>query len=147
MYPGADEQETHLYVHGTQGHGLHPGHRRPQHGQGCLQLGHASHLLSLFTVDGREEGLALCKQLLAREGAGLTAIIHTQDPHLAERYGLEMPASRILVNTSGSQGCCGISTGLTPSAVLGCGTLGRGSTSDNVTYTHLRNIKRVAYAL
>jgi acetaldehyde dehydrogenase/alcohol dehydrogenase len=30
---------------------------------------------------------------------------------------------------------------------LGCGTLGGGSTSDNVTYTHLRNIKRVAYAV
>ena len=104
-------------------------------------------ILSLFTVDGREEGLALCRRLLDREGAGHTAIVHTQDPRLAERYGLEMPASRILVNTPGSQGCCGISTGLTPSAVLGCGTLGGGSTSDNVTYTHLRNIKRVAYAL
>ena len=104
-------------------------------------------ILSLFTVDGREEGLALCKQILTREGGGHTAIIHTQDPHLAERYGLEMPASRILVNSPGSQGCCGISTGLTPSAVLGCGTLGGGSSSDNVTYTHLRNIKRVAYAL
>jgi hypothetical protein len=103
-------------------------------------------ILSLFTVDGREEGLALCKRLLAREGAGHTAIIHTQDPHLAERYGLEMPVSRILVNTSGSQGCCGMSGGLMPSAVLGCGTLGGGSTSDNVTYTHLRNIKRVAHA-
>jgi acetaldehyde dehydrogenase/alcohol dehydrogenase len=103
-------------------------------------------ILSLFTVDGQEEGLALCKRLLAREGAGHTAIIHTQDPNLAERYGLEIPASRILVNTSGSQGCCGMSGGLMPSAVLGCGTLGGGSTSDNVTYTHLRNIKRVAYA-
>lgn len=104
-------------------------------------------ILSLFTVDGREEGLALCRRLLDREGAGHTAVIHTQDGRLAERYGLEMPASRILVNTPGSQGCCGISTGLTPSAVLGCGTQGGGSTSDNVTYTHLRNIKRMAYAL
>jgi acyl-CoA reductase-like NAD-dependent aldehyde dehydrogenase len=103
-------------------------------------------ILSLFTVDGQEEGLAVCKRLLAREGAGHTAIIHTHDPRLAERYGLEMPASRILVNTPGSAGCCGMKGGLTASAVLGCGTLGGGSTSDNVTYTHLRNIKRVAYA-
>ncbi len=104
-------------------------------------------ILSLFTVDGQEEGLAVCKQILAREGVGHTAIIHTQDPRLAERYGLEMPASRILINSPGSQGCCGISTGLKPSATLGCGTVGGSSTSDNVTYTHLRNIKRVAYAL
>jgi acetaldehyde dehydrogenase/alcohol dehydrogenase len=104
-------------------------------------------ILSLFTVNGQEEGLALSKGLLTRMGAGHTAIIHTQDPRLAERYGLEMPASRILINSPGSQGCCGISTGLTPSATLGCGTGGGSSTSDNVTYTHLRNIKRVAYAL
>ncbi len=103
-------------------------------------------ILSVFTVGSRDEGLAVCKQLLGREGAGHTAIIHTQDSELAERYGLEMPASRILVNASGSLGCCGLSSSLTPSAVLGCGTLGGGSTSDNVNYTHLRNIKRVAYA-
>jgi hypothetical protein len=58
-----------------------------------------------------------------------------------------MPANRVLINSPGSQGCCGISTGLTPSAMLGCGTMGGSSTSDNVTYTHLRNIKRVAHAL
>ncbi len=103
-------------------------------------------ILSLFTVKGQEEGLTLCKQLLTREGMGHTAIIHTQDPYLAEKYGLEMPASRILINSPGSFGCCGISTSLTPSATLGCGTMGGSSTSDNVTYTHLRNIKRVAHA-
>jgi acyl-CoA reductase-like NAD-dependent aldehyde dehydrogenase len=111
---------------------------------GCEKM---APILSLFTVDGRQEGLARCKQLLDREGGGHTAIIHTRDAQLAERYGLEMPASRILVNSPGSQGCCGISTGLMPSAVLGCGTLGGGSTSDNVTYTHLRNVKRVAHVL
>jgi acetaldehyde dehydrogenase/alcohol dehydrogenase len=104
-------------------------------------------ILSLFTVKGEEEGLALCRQLLAREGTGHTAIIHTQDQNLAQRFGLEMPASRVLINSPGSQGCCGISTGLTPSATLGCGTLGGSSTADNVTYTHLRNIKRIAQAL
>lgn len=104
-------------------------------------------ILSLFTVEGQEEGLVLCKRLLARKGAGHTAVIHTRDPLLAERYGLEIPANRVLINSSGAQGCFGIGTGLTPSAVLGCGTMGGSSTSDNVTFTHLRNIKRVAYAL
>jgi hypothetical protein len=58
-----------------------------------------------------------------------------------------MLASRALVNTPGSQGCCGISTGVTPSATLGCGTLGGSSTADNITYTHFRNVKRVAHGL
>jgi acetaldehyde dehydrogenase / alcohol dehydrogenase len=33
---------------------------------------------------------------------------------------------------------------LTPSLTLGCGTYGRTSTTDNVTYTNLINVKRMA---
>jgi hypothetical protein len=58
-----------------------------------------------------------------------------------------MPASRILVNGPGAHGCVGLGTGLTPSLTLGCGTYGRTSTTDNVTYTHLINIKRLAQPL
>jgi hypothetical protein len=58
-----------------------------------------------------------------------------------------MPASRILVNGPGAQGCIGLGNGLTPSFTLGCGTYGRTSTTDNVTYTNLVNIKRIAHPL
>lgn len=102
-------------------------------------------LLSLFTVDGVEEGMALCKQILEQEGTGHTAIIHTTDEALAQRFGVEMPASRILVNSPGSQGVVGITTGLEPSFTLGCGTFGGNSTTDNVTYRHLYNVKRLAH--
>jgi hypothetical protein len=44
-----------------------------------------------------------------------------------------MPASRILVNSPGAQGCIGLGTGLTPSLTRGCGTYGRTSTTDNIT--------------
>jgi len=57
------------------------------------------------------------------------------------------PASRILVNTGGTQGGTGASTGLNPSFTLGCGTWGGSSVSENVTPEHLINIKRVAYGL
>jgi acetaldehyde dehydrogenase/alcohol dehydrogenase len=104
-------------------------------------------ILSLFTVDGVAAGLELCKRILNNEGIGHTAVIHTNDPDLVERFGLEMPASRILVNCPGSQGCAGICGGLTPSLTLGCGTLGGTSTTDNVSYGNLLNIKRIAHAL
>ncbi len=104
-------------------------------------------VLSLFTVDGEAEGLALCQQILANEGRGHTAIIHTENQGLVERFGLAIPASRILVNAPGAQGCIGISTGLTPSLTLGCGTFGGNSTTDNVSYTHLLNVKRLALSL
>ena len=104
-------------------------------------------ILSLFTVDGEEEGLAACKKILANEGLGHTAIIHTRSSNLIERFGSEISASRILVNAGGSQGCIGIGNGLMPSLTLGCGTFGGTSTTDNVSYTHLLNIKRVVHPL
>ena len=58
---------------------------------------------------------------------------------------MEMPASRILVNSPGAHGVVGMTTGLIPSLTLGCGTFGQTSTTDNVTYTHMMNIKRLAY--
>ena len=101
-------------------------------------------LLSLFTVDGPDDGLRLCQQILDNGGRGHTAIIHTRSRRLQLSFARQMPASRILVNGPGSQGCIGLGNGLTPSLTLGCGTYGGTSTTDNVTYTNLLNIKRVA---
>jgi acyl-CoA reductase-like NAD-dependent aldehyde dehydrogenase len=104
-------------------------------------------VLSLFTVTNVEEGLMLCANLLERAGTGHTAIIHTASTARADRFAQAMPASRIIVNSPGAQGCCGMTTGLPPSMTLGCGTLGGNSTTDNVTYRQLLNIKRVAHHL
>jgi acyl-CoA reductase-like NAD-dependent aldehyde dehydrogenase len=104
-------------------------------------------LLSFFTVSSEAEGLALCRKLLEKQGTGHTAIIHASNPETIRRFGEEMPASRILVNSPGSQGVCGSTTGLVPSFTLGCGTFGGNSTTDNVTYTNLQNVKRVARLL
>jgi acyl-CoA reductase-like NAD-dependent aldehyde dehydrogenase len=104
-------------------------------------------VLSLFTAQGEVEGFEICRAILAQQGGGHTAIIHTRSQALAERFSLRMPVSRILVNTPGTQGCIGLGNGLTPSMTLGCGTYGRNSITDNVTYTHLLNIKRMALSL
>lgn len=102
-------------------------------------------VLSLFDVDGDDEAIALSKQLLEKQGTGHTAIIHSNDPSRVERFGAEMPVSRILVNTAGAHGVSGITTGLEPSFTLGCGTFGGNSTTDNVGFRNLQNIKRLAY--
>jgi acetaldehyde dehydrogenase / alcohol dehydrogenase len=104
-------------------------------------------LLSLFSVVDEQAGMRVCEELLALEGAGHTAIIYTRTSRLTQEFGARMPASRILVNTAGMQGGSGIVTGLIPSMTLGCGTFGGTSTTDNVTYTHLLNVKRVAYSI
>jgi acyl-CoA reductase-like NAD-dependent aldehyde dehydrogenase len=101
-------------------------------------------VLSFFTARDEEEGIEICRALLDIEGTGHTAIIHTRDAALARRFGAAVPASRILVNSPGAQGVIGYTTGLVPSLTLGCGTFGGNSTSDNVSYLHLLNVKRVA---
>ena len=101
-------------------------------------------LLSLFSVRGPEQGLAVCRRLLANQGAGHTAVIHTGDLALQQRFAEAVPAGRILVNGPATQGCIGVGNGLTPSLTLGCGTFGGNSTTDNVTYTNLLNVKRLA---
>jgi len=104
-------------------------------------------LLSLFTADGEDDGIRLCRQILGNGGRGHTAIIHTRSQRLQSSFARQMPVSRVLVNGPGAQGCIGLGNGLTPSLTLGCGTYGRTSTTDNVTYTNLVNIKRVAHPL
>lgn len=104
-------------------------------------------ILGLYTVDSFEQGIATCKALLANEGTGHTAVIHTTTDANAEKFGLEMRASRILVNTLGALGAIGATTGLAPSMTLGCGAMGGCSTTDNITAQHLMNVKRIAYGV
>jgi acyl-CoA reductase-like NAD-dependent aldehyde dehydrogenase len=102
-------------------------------------------VLSLFTVATADEGIALARRLLEFHGAGHTAGIHTRDQAVIERFGRAIPAGRILVNSPSVQGVVGLTSGLEPSFTLGCGTFGGNSTTDNVTYRNLLNIKRLAH--
>lgn len=101
-------------------------------------------ILSLFAVSDLDAGIALSLRLLARQGTGHTSVIHSGSAETIERFGAAMPTSRILVNAPAAQGVAGHATGLMPSFTLGCGYFGGNSTTDNVTFTHLYNVKRVA---
>ncbi|GAA0742856.1 acetaldehyde dehydrogenase (acetylating) [Clostridium oceanicum] len=102
-------------------------------------------VLAFYTVKDWNEACDLSIELL-QNGIGHTMSIHTQNREMAMKFAAK-PASRILVNTGGSQGGTGASTGLNPSFTLGCGTWGGSSVSENVTPKHLINIKRVAFGL
>lgn len=102
-------------------------------------------ILSLFTVADEQQGFDLSLELLRREGTGHTAVIHARDQETIDRFAVAMPASRILANSPASQGVIGFTTGLMPSLTLGCGTFGGNSTTDNISYRNLLNIKRLAH--
>ncbi len=71
-------------------------------------------ILSLFRVADIDAGMAASRALLEIDGRGHTAIIHTRDDDLVQRFGAEMPVSRILVNSPGAHGVVGMTTGWCP---------------------------------
>jgi len=101
--------------------------------------------LAFFEVNGLEEGASVCNDILHFGGMGHTAGMHTRDRAAAIRYGEQMPAARIVINSPTTHGAIGFSTDLAPSMTLGCGSWGGNVTSDNVSPIHLMDIKRVAF--
>ena len=110
-----------------------------------LSMEKLSPILAFYVEDGIERGAARCNEVLHYGGMGHTAGIHTRSREAAIRYGGEMPAARVTVNTPTTHGAIGFSTALPPSMTLGCGSWGGNVTSDNVSPLHLMDIKRVAF--
>ncbi|MBS1792717.1 MAG: aldehyde dehydrogenase family protein [Acidobacteria bacterium] len=101
--------------------------------------------LAFFVVDGIEAGANRCEEILQFGGMGHTAGMHTGSREAAIRYGEQMPASRVIINSPTTHGAIGFSTDLSPSMTLGCGSWGGNVTSDNVSPIHLMDVKRVAF--
>ncbi|MCA1556717.1 MAG: aldehyde dehydrogenase family protein, partial [Acidobacteria bacterium] len=110
-----------------------------------LSMEKLSPILAFYVEDGVERGAARCFEILSYGGMGHTAGIHTRSRDVAKAYGMEMPASRVVVNTPTTHGAIGFSTALPPSMTLGCGSWGGNVTSDNISPLHLMDIKRVAF--
>lgn len=102
-------------------------------------------VLAWYVVDGWEEGCDTSIAMIETGGRGHTQIIHATDERVIMAFGLEKPVFRILVNTMGTLGAIGFTTGVAPSMTLGSGGVGGAITGDNITVTHLLNVKRLAY--
>jgi len=106
-----------------------------------------SPLFAFYTVEDSTEAKQVMIDLLTIGGRGHSCAIHTENAAIAEQFSIDLPVSRIVVNTLSSIGAVGGTTGLAPSFTLGCGTFGGNITSDNITARHLINIKRMAYGI
>ncbi len=104
-------------------------------------------LLGFYVVNDWQEACELCFKLLKNGGLGHSMGIHSKNETVIREFALKKPVSRFLVNTPTTQGAVGISTNLSPSFTLGCGTVGGSATSENVGPHHLFNIRRMAYGL
>jgi acetaldehyde dehydrogenase (acetylating) len=102
-------------------------------------------VLGFMVEDGWRAGCERSIELLRFGGDGHSLVIHARDEDVILAFGIEKPAFRILVNTWGTFGAIGGSTGLMPSMTLAPGGLGGAVVSDNITVHHLLNVKRLAY--
>jgi acetaldehyde dehydrogenase (acetylating) len=102
-------------------------------------------VLGWYTVNGWEQGCETSIAIIETGGRGHTQIIYAEDQNVIMAFGLEKPVFRILVNTMGTLGAIGYTTGVMPSLTLGSGGVGGAITGDNITAYHLINVKRLAY--
>lgn len=104
-----------------------------------------SPVLSIYKAKDQEEAFNICARLLDYGGLGHTAAIQTSDMELAKQYGIQMKASRVIVNSpSGLSGIGNLYNRMTPSLTLGTGSWGANSISHNVTDYDLINVKTIA---
>ena len=104
-------------------------------------------ILAFYVEESVDAVLKKSQEILHLEGRGHTFCIHANDDEVVKHFGLNIPASRILVNTLGSLGGVGGTTNLFPALTLGCGAVGGSSSSNNIGPIDLINIKRVAYGV
>lgn len=104
-------------------------------------------ILTYYVIEDSAQAINIANQLLKVEGAGHTAMIHSENKSIITKYGEKVLASRILVNSPGSLGGIGATVNLNPALTLGCGAIGGSSTSDNVSPLNLINIRREAFGV
>jgi acetaldehyde dehydrogenase (acetylating) len=104
-------------------------------------------VLGWYEAAGWEAGCERSIELIQFGGRGHSLIIHATDQKVIMAFGLEKPVFRIAVNTMGTLGAIGLTTGVMPSLTLGAGGVGGSITGDNITAYHLFNVKRLAYEL
>jgi acetaldehyde dehydrogenase (acetylating) len=102
-------------------------------------------VLGFIVEDGWHAGCDRSIQLLKFGGDGHSIVIHCRDEEIILAFGIEKPAFRIIVNTWGTMGAIGATTGFAPAMTLAPGGIGGSVVSDNITVKHLMNIKRVGY--
>lgn len=104
-----------------------------------------SPVLGYIAYNSTDEAIAAAKNQLLWGGAGHTAVIHAQDEEVLDKFAMEIPANRLLLNQPAVHGSVGlIYNKLPPSLTLGCGTDGGNYLGNNINYKDLLSIKTVA---
>ncbi len=103
-------------------------------------------VLALVRASSEQHAIDAAVLVTEHDGLGHTSAIYANDDGVINAYGLAVRTGRILVNAPTAVGALGgIYNNLTPTLSLGCGTWGGSSTTENINYQQLLNIKTVSH--
>jgi acetaldehyde dehydrogenase / alcohol dehydrogenase len=103
-------------------------------------------VLGLVRSPDVRHGIAAAVLVTEHGGLGHTAAVYANDDAVVRAYSQAVRTGRILVNAPTAVGALGgVYNSLTPTLSLGCGTWGGSTTTDNVNYRNLLNIKTVSH--
>ncbi|MGB8952321.1 MAG: aldehyde dehydrogenase family protein [Candidatus Aminicenantales bacterium] len=102
-------------------------------------------ILAYYVVEDYDQAFETCIKLNELGGQGHTVSIYTNEEKVIQDFSIRISAGRICVNTPATHGAIGgMYNALNPSFTLSCGTHAGNIFTDNITTTHLLNIRRVA---
>jgi len=105
-------------------------------------------VLTMFVYNNWDEAVAKAATNVENEGTGHSCVIHSFTKEHVEQAAVNIKVSRVVVNQIGSNSLGGtLANGLNPTGTLGCGSWGGNSLSENLWWTHLVNISRIAYEI
>ena len=103
-----------------------------------------SPVLAVYKVADDVEGFKKSKEMLEFNGLGHTAAIHCKEQAMADAFGENCAALRIVWNSPSTFGGIGnVYNSFLPSLTLGCGSYGHNSIGGNVSAVNLINVKKV----
>jgi acetaldehyde dehydrogenase/alcohol dehydrogenase len=103
-----------------------------------------SPVLAFYKSKDDVEGFSLAAQCVEFNGLGHSAAIHCKEQAMADAYGENCKAMRIIWNSPSTFGGIGnVYNSFLPSLTLGCGSYGRNSVGGNVSAVNLLNVKKV----
>ncbi|MGV2828530.1 bifunctional acetaldehyde-CoA/alcohol dehydrogenase [Myxosarcina sp. GI1(2024)] len=107
-----------------------------------------SPILAMYRVVDFKTATEKAEELILLGGRGHTSVLYTASSNSdrIDYFDSHVSTGRVLINTPSSQGAIGdlYNFKLDPSLTLGCGTWGGNSVSENVSVSHLLNIKTVS---
>jgi acetaldehyde dehydrogenase/alcohol dehydrogenase len=103
-------------------------------------------VLGLVRSPSVQHGIDAAVLVTEHGGLGHTSAVYARDDEVVRAFSLAVRTGRILVNAPTAVGALGgVYNNLTPTFSLGCGTWGGSSTTENVNYRQLLNVKTVSY--